>query len=1259
MISGVLPKQTHWTISCSNCIDTFPSTERKMMKNNTRKLSIPSHLLLVINCIFCPSLLGEVTLDGTLGTAGPLAGPNYQITENLGQRAGGNLFHSFGRFNLNNAESATFSGSAGIQNVIGRVTGGQSSNIDGAIHSTVPGANLYLLNPAGIIFGKNASLNVPGSFHASTANYLGFKDNVHFDNSIATPNPVLTTAAPEAFGFLGENPADISLTGGQNTVLEIANGKTLSLIGGDINIKNVSLYAPGGQVNLASVGSIGEVGISESELDTASFEKMGHINISQGTRIPRVTVGQNVTIANIDVSADKAGKVFIRGGQMVMENVKIESNTVNGEGVGIDIGLKDNLNIKGMPETPGIEPTSQASIFTSTLGKGNASDIVFDVDGLIKLTSGAQIISLSGSSGNAGDLIMNANTIILEGNDSTANPQIITGALKTGHAGNIVLSVTDRLNVSDGAVIASTTSSEGNAGAITIKTNSLNISQSTIKTSTSDSGKAGNININASDTISLTGPFGGILNQTNGSGNSGNIMISSDKLDVRNGISIMASTGSSSNSGDLFINSREIMLTNDEILLRKRADGTIIGTLSTGISAQIIDAERNEIATGNSGTIKVKADNLIISNGAEITTSNIGQGNSGNLFVDADKILLTTNLDLDLEQEQGPDVVLNRGGIKANPNLLINAPGRSGNITVNAHDLVVENGTDISTSNGTAGTSGDLVVNSDNIILSRNGNSQRTGILNTNHKTGKLGILTVNTENLQILNGAEISAATRGEGNGGNLDIKSKLIVVSGADSNISTQTLLKTGDAGHLTINTDRLEMSDGAKIDTSTFGFGLGGKLSVNSKSILLSGDGTGFSTRSGKTSTRNAGDLTITTDTLDMYAGASIDTSTQSQGVNSYVDFINANPDIFRNIDLTTLPLDEFRNSIGKGGGLTLNVGHLNIRESAVINAATFGNGDGGNLVVNAQTVFIEGQPNMFTGISSQANGGGTGNAGDLIISTDSLEIRDDARISASTFGIGQAGNLIIDADNILLHNAELQSASFLKNIDISKNSGKAMSGNVEITVNNKLHLENKGSISVRTEKANAGMIKINGGGILNLSDGSHIQTDVADGKGNGGNISIDTPIVALNTSKIIANAASGQGGNINISGLVIESPGSKITASSKLGMDGVVNLNPVTNINSSISILPSTFVNTTNQLSERCAARTGANLSSLVIKGRGGIPTKPGELTPSDFLDDTTIDETLSQDPEINRDTIYAGIDNSIPYSAMRDDCSQHY
>src|SRR5690348_1894901 len=190
----------------------------------------------------------NITVDGRFGPAATLIGPNYAIGANLGRQVGSNLFHSFGRFGVTTGESATFSGPATVSNVIGRVTGGNPSSINGRIQSNITGANLYLVNPNGIVFGPNATVNVSGSFHASTADYVKLSDGAKFQAT----NPeasTLSAAPPVAFGFLTASPAKISVNG---STLGPVPG-TLGLVGGPVSISNgAALSAPAGTIHVTS-----------------------------------------------------------------------------------------------------------------------------------------------------------------------------------------------------------------------------------------------------------------------------------------------------------------------------------------------------------------------------------------------------------------------------------------------------------------------------------------------------------------------------------------------------------------------------------------------------------------------------------------------------------------------------------------------------------------------------------------------------------------------------------------------------------------------------------------------------------------------------------------------------------------------------------------------------------------------------------------------------------------------------------------------
>ena len=193
----------------------------------------------------------QIVTDGTVGPAGALTGPNFAIGDDLGTTVGTNLFHSFSAFIILTSESATFSGPDAIDNIISRVTGGTASTIDGLLRSTIVSADFYLINPNGIMFGANASLDVDGSFHASTSDHLRFSDGQLFSASFPDGN-ILTVAPPEAFGFLGASFGSITVT---DSILQVGDKQTLSLIGGDVTITAPVfgfLEAPGGQINLIS-----------------------------------------------------------------------------------------------------------------------------------------------------------------------------------------------------------------------------------------------------------------------------------------------------------------------------------------------------------------------------------------------------------------------------------------------------------------------------------------------------------------------------------------------------------------------------------------------------------------------------------------------------------------------------------------------------------------------------------------------------------------------------------------------------------------------------------------------------------------------------------------------------------------------------------------------------------------------------------------------------------------------------------------------
>src|SRR5438046_725751 len=260
-------------------------------------------LIRVALLMFCAQpLLGGVVLDGSFGTHGPLPGPNFMITANLGRLVNTNLFQSFSQFNLNSSESATFTGPANVHNILARVTSGSPSSIDGTIRSDIQGANLFFMNPAGVLFGQHAQLDVSGSFAMTTANYLKLVGGGRFNANLGGSD-VLTSAPVSAFGFLSSAPAPVSITG---STLNIRSQKPFSIVAGDISINGGSITGAGSRVNLVSVKSPGEVQLDATNLNTS-------VDVSQFTAMGAIRLAQN---AIIDTSGSSGGPIFIRGGNL-------------------------------------------------------------------------------------------------------------------------------------------------------------------------------------------------------------------------------------------------------------------------------------------------------------------------------------------------------------------------------------------------------------------------------------------------------------------------------------------------------------------------------------------------------------------------------------------------------------------------------------------------------------------------------------------------------------------------------------------------------------------------------------------------------------------------------------------------------------------------------------------------------------------------------------------------------------------------------
>lgn len=255
--------------------------------------------------------------DGTRTTITSKDGKQFDIEGGQVSGDGGNLFHSFQQFGLSPEQTANFLSTPAIRNILARVTGGIPSVIDGLIQVSGGAPHLFLMNPAGIVFGQNAQLNVPGSFLATTANGIGF-DNQEWFTATGTANYALLTGTPQTFSFPA-NPASIVNQGN----LTVGVGQNLTLLGGSV-ISTGTLEAPGGQIHLVAVPGEGVVRISQTghllSLEIASQTPENGAATSPSDGITPITLPQMLTGGDgqnqaTGVMINEAGQVVLTGNQ--------------------------------------------------------------------------------------------------------------------------------------------------------------------------------------------------------------------------------------------------------------------------------------------------------------------------------------------------------------------------------------------------------------------------------------------------------------------------------------------------------------------------------------------------------------------------------------------------------------------------------------------------------------------------------------------------------------------------------------------------------------------------------------------------------------------------------------------------------------------------------------------------------------------------------------------------------------------------------
>jgi len=783
---------------------------------------ITNFFILLISMSLCA--YAQITLDGTLGPAGPLSGPNYEIKADLGKQTGSNLFHSFARFNINTGESAAFTGPDTVSNIIARVTGRNPSLIDGQLRSEIPGANLFLLNPGGIMFGPNSSLNIGGSFYTSTAEYLRLGQEGTFDAAYPE-NSVLTAAPPSAFGFTENTPGDISTEG----ILIVPEGNTLSLTGGNITISHSGLGSQGGNIHIAAIASAGEMMISDSGPDISAFDRQGEISVSNGSLI--------------NVSGDKSGEIHIRGGKFLASdaNTSVGALTVNGEGGDIDIRMSGELRI-----------VNGATIYSKTFagGTGNAGNIRIEADE--SEINNARIQSDTAGIGNAGDISISAHV----------------------------------LTIADKGTILSETNGMGRGGDVTLKTDILNLLRGgVVQTFAKSEGPGGNISAAAQNAVNISGfemideskgiySLSGFYSNTFGTGKSGSISVSTDILAISdNGLITSDTVGENiGNGGDISLNVNRLAMNQGYVSSSGRIGNN--GTQLSGDAGNIFITAQDSVSisgsgiddkglygeyyglysqtqgSGKGGLISIKADELNLVKDAMINSQTFGSGAGGTISLEVSR----------MEIHEGGTVAVDSFGA-----------GNAGDISLLAGESVTisglsakrltkkDNTSRIYTAAHSSGHGGNFTVSTPflNIGIYGSLHADTLGDETIDGNTlpdGDAGNIQLNADRFELIDGGIVSASSESTGIGGNIEIESDRLEMF--NQGLITANSTDTGNAGDISIRSEDIRM-ESSIVTTGAENAG-GGRMQIDiGESLRLSGSEI---TTSVKYGAGNGGDIGI---------------------------------------------------------------------------------------------------------------------------------------------------------------------------------------------------------------------------------------------------------------------------------------------------------------------------------------------------------------------------------------------------------------
>ena len=383
------------------------------MYRNSKRVHI-----LLLGFFIQANVCAEVVLEGNLTLIKDSTNQEFSITEDLGQTSGDNLYHGFESFSISAGETATFSGSSNIKNIISRVSGNNASNIDGTLRSTIDGANLWLLNPNGVLFGENASLDITGSFYSSTADYLKFDNDDQYFTDTTNQNSTLSSSNPTSFGFLSSDTSSIVIN---NSELSVSGSQSINVVGGAINLYQAEIGAEEGEINVVANRQINEIDLASLNSIDISVDDYADININESSLTVSGTSNQGISII---------------GGKLVIADSQISENS-NSSQLSADIQMRSDVLVLSNTEINTFEQ-SNIKIVSNEL-------VVRDVNAL----EDTGIIDASLNIDNLKVLVENANDDSLSALMDSIDPVTNVSVSVTGEIESAAMPINDQSSIND------------------------------------------------------------------------------------------------------------------------------------------------------------------------------------------------------------------------------------------------------------------------------------------------------------------------------------------------------------------------------------------------------------------------------------------------------------------------------------------------------------------------------------------------------------------------------------------------------------------------------------------------------------------------------------------------------------------------------------------------------------------------------------------------------------------------------------------